>query len=199
MSRPLRDANRLFLLALAALPAVHCKEDEPTLQEQCVDALTAYYECYGYEAPAELDAYVTQYCDEILGYVDEYGEACVEAQIDIMACLSQLGCAMSDDFSACRSTLADAHEACPELFGTCLTTVESGGNFGDGTMLCGREAAECIDGNRYKVDCNNETGTLTCTCTINDAEAGTYAPVEDCSGNFTAEATQACGFPDNTL
>ena len=200
MPVPVPEANRLFLLALAALPALDCKDEAPTLQERCVDVLTAYYQCYGYGyGGAEIEAYISQYCTAIVGYAEQYGEGCVEAQLDIMACISELGCAMSDDFSQCSGALAGAHDKCPELYGTCLSTIESvGAGPGGGSMGCGRTGVECVDGNEYDISCNDDTGTLTCTCRINDTEVGTYAPVANCNGDFTAEATQACGFPENT-
>jgi hypothetical protein len=192
----MNDANRgrLLLLALAAVPA--CRDDESSVAQQCREAFADYLQCYGSYSDAEIHAYAKMYCDAIEEYASEYGPDCFEAQVEITACISSLGCTIStDDATECHDEHARAKEQCPELIGHCLLITHGSG----GGTACSRGGEQCVDGKTYDVTCIDDPATpgmQNCTCEIDGAAAGSYARAGSCAdADFDAPAVAECGFP----
>ena len=112
------DGTRwMLLLSLAALPACEepAPEDDPVLDE--------HETCWAYIDRAEACGENTNYAGQICGgeqwEAEMWSRDCIAADVDRMACLSELEC---EDFDrskrdeACADVLAAAHEACPEHF-----------------------------------------------------------------------------------
>ena len=139
-----------------------------------------------------------EFCDDYtLRYLDP-SEVCGEARIELWACLSQLDCKMLGDPAGvpCRSVYENAHEACPEEFGPCADEA----NDWPSTGSCYYEFSQCLDGATYRIDCEAQGSTSTCTCTIDGAPAGTFDVETDdpaCYGDdFRLGAEDLCGFPN---
>lgn len=158
--------------------------------EACAAAYSTYFDCYRRIYSEEE---VLALCAQYEGYLEDYGEGCLESQIEYYACISDLDCQDLENLGPgspnCNDEYLAGNAACPDLFSYCST-----GGGGGGPDGCGIEATMCLDGNSYAVDCD----AMTCTCSINGVPGETFdSPgVESCfDDGFADTAETACGFP----
>ncbi len=161
--------------------------------QACVASYTNYDDCYGLGYSEEE---LVQLCTDYEGYFEMYyvDEACLNAQIDVFACISELTCMELMDFTTgeggCADEMLAGNEVCPELFPFC-----GFGGVGGGPDGCMVEAGACLDGSDYGVECD----AMTCTCTVDGVAGVTFnsTGADVCfEDDFGDTVTMLCGFPE---
>lgn len=110
------DRTRWLLLSLA--PLLACDEPEPQQERDLEQACWAYMDQAEACGEGTLDKELR--CGGDLYEAEDYSNACIKADREVLACYAELDCETFVDRPArevpCADVLAAAHESCPEHF-----------------------------------------------------------------------------------